>query len=649
MSATPLRRDIQGLRGIAVLLVVLYHAGVPLAPGGFVGVDVFFVISGYLITRLLVEEVESTGRIDLARFLARRALRLLPAALVTVLIVALASLAYYPPLERDAILAAARAASLYVANLWFTLQAVDYLGGHAASNPMLHMWSLGVEEQFYLVWPLAVALAAAWWPATGVRRRVAGMVAVLGVASFAACVVLTSTSQPWAFFGMPARAWEFALGALVCLQAPRWRRLQASAAGAFAALGLLAVMWAVLWLNDGHAFPGAWALLPAGGSALLLAALEGGADSRVRRLLGHAALVRTGDVSYAWYLVHWPVLAAVAAWTPRPGEAAVVLAVIASWLMAWGLYHWVEQPFRSDRARRTAARKVLFAALLSTLAVALLLTALRRHQAGEPVDPDQSRYAAARADVSPVYARGCHVDFPATQAVVCEAGPPAAARTVVLLGDSHAAHWYPALDRLAADSQWRLLSLTKSGCPAAAVSVLNAALRRDYFECDRWREDALRRIAEYKPDLVVIGNAAAYGVEPARWEEGTLTSLRALHDAGVRAVAVLRDTPAPGFDVPVCLARAAHRGQSAALACPFDIEKALAASASLAEAERRAVAASMNARWIDMTPAICPAGRCALETAEGLVRFSDAGHLSARQSTALAEPLRQALDDWAPR
>lgn len=649
MSATPLRRDIQGLRGIAVLLVVLYHAGVPLAPGGFVGVDVFFVISGYLITRLLVEEVESTGRIDLARFLARRALRLLPAALVTVLVVALFSLGYYPPLERDAILAAARAASLYVANVWFTLQAVDYLGGHAASNPMLHMWSLGVEEQFYIVWPLAVALAAAWWPGRGVRRRVASMVGLLAVVSLAACVALTATSQPWAFFGMPARAWEFALGALICLQASRWRQLPDPAAGVLAILGLLAVLSSALWLNHGHALPGAWALLPAGGSALLLATLEGSADTWVRRLLSHAALVRTGDVSYAWYLVHWPVLAAIAAWTPRPGEGVVALAVILSWLMAVCLHRWVEQPFRSVRAKRVATRRVLFVALLSTLAVALLLSALRRHQASQPVDPDQARYAAARADLPPVYARGCHVDFPATQAVVCEAGVPAATRTVVLLGDSHAAHWFPALARLAENSQWRLLSLTKSGCPAAAVSVFNAALRRDYVECDRWREDALRRIAGYRPELVVIGNSAAYGVDPAHWKVGMRTTLQTLHVSGVRAVAVLRDTPAPGFDVPVCLARAAYRGQPASHACPVDVEQAMVASADIAEAERLAVAASANARWIDMTEAICPAGRCALETAAGLVRFSDAGHLSARQSEALAEPLRHALGDWAPR
>lgn len=648
MSATPLRRDVQGLRGVAVLVVVLYHAGVPLAPGGFVGVDVFFVISGYLITRLLVDEAQAHGRIDLPAFLARRARRLLPAALTTVLAVALLSLWYYPPLERDAILGAARAASLYVANLWFTLQAVDYLGGHAASNPMLHMWSLGVEEQFYLVWPLAVAAAVRWWPGPDARARAAGLVAVIGLVSLAGCVVLTSASQPWAFFGMPARAWEFALGALVCLHAQRLRALPPAVARGAAVAGVLAVLAAVLLMNDRMLFPGAWALLPAAGSALLLAGLERADDGLARRLLSQAVMVRVGDVSYAWYLVHWPVLAAVAAWTPRPGEWARALAVLASWLLAVALYRFVEQPWRRGRLALAAPWRVLFAALLGTVGAALLLTGLRRHEAGAPVDPVQARYAAARSDASPVYARGCHADFAVTRAVACEAGVAGAERTVVLLGDSHAAHWFPALERLARESGWRLLSLTKSGCPAVQVTVVNAALRRPYVECDRWREDALRRIAEAKPWLVVLGSSAAYGVPAPQWEEGLRRTLAALEGAGAGSVAVLRDTPLPGFDVPVCLARAAQRGQPAAVACAIDFDAALAPGNPIAEAERRAVAAAANARWVDMSAAICPGRHCDPEV-DGLVRFSDASHLSARQSVALAAPLRRALEETAPR
>jgi peptidoglycan/LPS O-acetylase OafA/YrhL len=206
-----IRTDIQGLRGIAVLLVVLYHAGVPGLGGGFVGVDVFFVISGYLITGLLMREVGATGRIDFWRFIARRARRLLPAALLVVAVTCLAAAWVCSPLELSEILAAARATSLYVANLWFALRAVDYLGGDAASNPFLHMWSLGVEEQFYLVWPLL--LGWLFRP----RRLQAWMVATFAV-SLVACVAMTLHVQPWAYFAMPFRAWEFALGALVRTQ-----------------------------------------------------------------------------------------------------------------------------------------------------------------------------------------------------------------------------------------------------------------------------------------------------------------------------------------------------------------------------------------------------------------------------------------------
>jgi peptidoglycan/LPS O-acetylase OafA/YrhL len=643
-----MRRDIQGLRGLAVLMVVLYHAGVPFVPGGFVGVDVFFVISGFLITRLLVDELEAHGRIDIAAFLARRARRLLPAALALIALVAVAASWFYPPMERDGILAAARAAGLYVANLWFARRSVDYLGGQEAENPMLHMWSLGVEEQFYLVWPLAIALAAALVPAARVRMRVLRMVAVLSLASLAASLWMTARAQPWAFFGTPFRAWEFGLGALVHLFGERLRALPARRTQGLAAIGLTAVLLGAALLDDHLAFPGTWALAPAAGTALLLAGLQREDDGPVRRALGQRMLARVGDVSYSWYLWHWPLLVAVASWGPDVNAWHKAGVVLASLVLAELSYRGVEQPFRRGTAGRVPARHVLAAALLATVVAALLLTLARRSAANEPTSEAQKRYAAARADIPSIYARGCHADFAVTDVRECTSGEPDARSTVVLFGDSHAAHWYPALERLAASSGWRLVSITKSGCPAVDVTVVNAVLRREFRECDEWRAKALRGIAAMGPALVVMGNSSRYGVPPALWEAGARRTLTALEEGGVRAAVLMRDTPVPGFSVPLCLARADYRHRPAEGLCAFDREAALSAGRAIDGAERRAANASPRGSVVDMSTSICPLTRCPVVVA-GRVRFSDGNHLTATYSAELADELRIALDPALPR
>ena len=205
------RADVQGLRGIAVLIVVLYHFGVPGLSGGFIGVDVFFVISGFLITGLLAREVLTTGHLAFVRFFARRARRLLPAALFVTLVTVVVALWIFPPMEQREMVSGARAASLYLSNHWLAGRSVDYLAGDGDSNLLLHMWSLAVEEQFYLVWPLVVVGALR----LGRPRRWGLLIAALSVASLFACVDMTWHTQPLAFFLMPFRAWEFGAGALV--------------------------------------------------------------------------------------------------------------------------------------------------------------------------------------------------------------------------------------------------------------------------------------------------------------------------------------------------------------------------------------------------------------------------------------------------
>src|SRR5689334_14764609 len=223
------RPDIEGLRGIAILLVVLFHAGVSFVAGGFVGVDVFFVLSGYFITGLLVREHEENGHIDLTSFWGKRSLKLLPPLVVVLLATLVAVMTLYAPIDRARIAATARAVALYSGNLEFASAGVDYFS--SGENPLLHTWSLAVEEQFYFVWPLLFVLLAILWARRAStefgeqdrlsRRPLLMGVALAGIGSFVVSLWLTDTAQPWAFFGMPARIWEFALGGALAIWAER--------------------------------------------------------------------------------------------------------------------------------------------------------------------------------------------------------------------------------------------------------------------------------------------------------------------------------------------------------------------------------------------------------------------------------------------
>src|SRR5215213_5449446 len=260
------RSDVEGLRGVAVLAVLAYHAGVGGARGGFVGVDVFYVLSGFLITGLLWKELQDSGRLRLGAFYARRARRLLPAAVLVLVITLVASSLWLSPLQVPVVATDAVAAALYVANYRFAIQRTDYLAD-ASPSPLQHYWSLGVEEQFYFIWPvllLGVFLGAMRLRVRSPARAAAMVLALAGAGSLVLSLRLTAVSQPWAFFSPPTRAWELAAGGLVALAAPALRRLPGVAAATLGWLGLEAILWSITRLGPSTplaAPPRGWAPL----------------------------------------------------------------------------------------------------------------------------------------------------------------------------------------------------------------------------------------------------------------------------------------------------------------------------------------------------------------------------------------------------
>ncbi|MEY4607772.1 MAG: hypothetical protein RLY45_2532 [Actinomycetota bacterium] len=346
------RRDIEGLRALAVVAVLLFHFGVPGTSGGFVGVDVFFVISGFLITTLLVAERERDGAISVLRFYARRARRLLPISTVVVATTAIAASRLLDPTRLDDIAAELRASALFAANLLFADRGTNYLTASLEPSPVLHFWSLAVEEQFYFIWPALIAAVTASASRSQVRRRTAVAMCMVIAASYCLSGLLTAGYPTWSYYGLHTRAWELGLGALLAAGAPTVARVPAAVRAAAGWAGIAAVFGSVVLLGSVDEFPGWIAMVPVAATVAVLASGESSRDAA----WGPAALLRwrplqyLGSRSYSLYLWHWPalVIAESHRGEPLPASWRVLLAggVV---LVAEAGYRIVEQPVRSSR------------------------------------------------------------------------------------------------------------------------------------------------------------------------------------------------------------------------------------------------------------------------------------------------------------
>ncbi|OZC03406.1 acyltransferase family protein [Rubricoccus marinus] len=701
-TATPRptwRQDIQGLRGIAVLLVVLYHAGVPGFSGGYIGVDVFFVLSGYLITGLLVREVNETGRVDLWRFYARRARRLLPAAAALIVGVALFAAVFYAPVEQALIARTALATAAYASNLLFVSDATDYLAAGAETNPLLHTWSLAVEEQFYIAWPLLVGVLLAGWAAfrkAGAaprhRQRLVWGAALVSLLSFGFMLALMGSRYAhWAFFFSPARAWEFGLGALAVLapQAASGARGDATDNGeparglaglrfeggsdpvsplahALGWAGLIAVLASGVAFTTTTPFPGWAALLPTVGTALALRGGTAATRTALARTLAWRPLQELGRLSYSWYLWHWPVLVFAAGLYGELPLATRVALALGSLLLAEVSYRFIENPVRHNRWFAASSRRGL--GLLAGVTVLSLvigggwyvaargLAESPRHRALTNVlkdVPDLYERECQRSTVSDTLGEDCTDVFASGENLASGADStptvqaPETGREVVLLGDSHAAQWAPALQAIAKQRGWTLSYHTKSGCAPLGVSYVDPRLDRIYTECETWTGLVMDSIRAARPDLVVLAISHQTPISPEAWREGMDQTLVALAEASGDVV-VFRDTPWAPTDTPVCLSRQEHYAAFGRTPDPSSCD--FAADHDSGERVYAILKASARARGasvLDLTDLVCPGGTCTARRGE-MVTFRDPHHITATYAEALAEPLARELDRVVP-
>jgi peptidoglycan/LPS O-acetylase OafA/YrhL len=669
------RRDIEGLRAVAVLLVVAYHCGLPLVTGGYIGVDVFFVISGFLITGLLLRELRSTGTLSIPGFYARRALRLLPAATVVVVATVAAATWWLPPLRRDGIFLDALHTTFYGINYRLASIGTDYLGAEGDPSPLQHFWSLAVEEQFYLIWPpLLLAVAV------GLRRRrafdttrVYAVLAAVVVGSFLLSVWQTGANASWAYFGAHTRAWELGIGALVAVAAGTLERLSRGTAVWLSVAGLAAIGGSAIAYSPATAFPGSAALLPVLGTAAVIA----GGCAQPSRLLSGAALQGIGRLSYSWYLWHWPFLIiAPFALGSDPAWWLKVLIAAAAFVAAMLTYALVENPLRHLAALRERPwRGVIAGVAMSALSASLclLITAVATHaergssyraealtpatfnantlqqliaaSVDAPAVPANltPKLARAGSDKPQLYRDGCSGDFNDPEVKTpCAYGDLTSPTTVVIFGDSHAGHWFPALEKIALARQWKLVVVIKSACSAADALIYIDALKRQFDECTQWRTAAWQRIRSLRPTMVIMASTAeggeilhVTGDQDVAWTKAWTTSMDAVSGPGTK-VYFINDTPWHGTVVPECLS--AHLDDPQA--CARSRQDAI-----LMPKRRQMVIAAAKARGvtiIDPLPWFCTTSACPVIIGNVLV-YKDRHHISTVYSRLLAPLLSAEL------
>jgi peptidoglycan/LPS O-acetylase OafA/YrhL len=693
------RADIDGLRAVAVLAVVLFHADTPGLTGGFVGVDVFFVISGFLITGQLWRQVNSTGTVALARFYGARARRLLPAGCAVLIATAVATALLLPALPARHVLTDGVASALYVGNYRFAIEGTDYLAGETAPSTFQHYWSLGVEEQFYLLWP-ALMMGIAWLAARRRRRGYGSsaspylvVLSAVTAASFGLALAWTHELPSWAFFSLPTRAWELAAGGLIAVTTQFWAGLRAEWASVVAAAGLSLIVVSCIELGTTTPYPGTAALLPVLGAALVIGGGHQAFDVGASRLLSSPPARAVGRLSYSWYLWHWPVLvlAPVAVGHPLGLPARLAAAVMSLGLAALTL-RFIENPVRRAASIRRSARRslaiggaVTAAAVAVGLTLSTILPAPVGHGAAAPVltvstsNPSgvpaadsfesavqqltanvQDAVAAsagltavpanltpsiadAPADKPSVFTNGCVRSWLEVGQNECAGGDTTAPTTVALVGDSHAAMWSPSFKEIAVQRHWRLETLGKVTCPLQDLPITSPYLGREYTECVQWRGQVMARLQAERPRLIVLSMSRRYGgdfgftsYDPA-WLD-TLTHLVADLKRTGAVVLVLGPVPDPHTNVPTCLS--GHLEDASACAQP----RSAAVNDGGIAAESAATIAG-GGQYADVTQLFCTAERCPMIVGNNMV-FRDDNHLTVEYAQSLA-PVIGALADRA--
>jgi len=581
------RPDVQGLRAVAVLLVVLFHGGASFVSGGYVGVDVFFVISGFVITGVLLRERASSGRTSILAFYGRRCRRIIPAATLVIIVTVAVTYLFLGDLSGAQTAVDGRWAAVFLANFHFASEGTNYLASQQLPSPFQNYWSLSVEEQFYLVYPTLFLVMAAVLTRISLRVRLTVGLAAVVVVSFVVSVVQTSSNPTVAYFSPFTRAWELALGGLVAVGTHWLLRLPAPVAALMTWLGLGAILVSAVIFNSQTAYPGSLVAIPVVGAAFIIAGGVVAPRYGVESLLRLPPFGWLGNLSYSLYLWHWPILIIAAESRQQTSMSFLqnlpwlLLALIASVVS----YALVENPIRHakfparNRWASVGLGSGLVAVTLAVVTVTLPATSEAstagphdRVAAGTPSEVAQSVSDSVTvqrlpADLTPSLRAVsgdwgappglCKPAVPAVSVPSCVFGDPRGLHTMVLYGDSHALMWFQAMDAIAIRAHWRLVILGKGYCMANKYSAAAIAAKYLYRICGTWQAFAVQRIKQIDPELVVITQEYQNNVDKvpfttAQWQRALQATLGELAGPHTRFV-VLGNIPTADPDPPNCL------------------------------------------------------------------------------------------------
>ena len=586
------RPDVEGLRAVAVLAVVFYHAAVPGVTGGFIGVDVFFVISGFVITGLLLRERSGTGHTSILNFYARRVRRIMPAATLVILVVVAASYLVLGYVSGNSVADDGRWAAVFLSNFHFEAVGTNYFTAKLPPSPLQNFWSLSVEEQFYVVYPTLFLVLARLKGRLSLQAKLAIALVVVIVASYWLSVVQTASQPTTAYFSPFTRAWELALGALVAVGTPWLKRIPVQGAALLTWAGLAAIAVAAFTFTAQTPYPGSLVAIPVLGAALVIAGGVVAPRLGAEQLLGLAPFQWFGKRSYSLYLWHWPILIIAA---EQAGKSSLplwenVILVLLAIVVSMASYRFVENPVRHwNLPSRTTvfAGIAVVAATVAILSLVIGIESTPTSSSAVPAAPDVQavlrEVAAAKsittvpADIQPSPSEaaadwGGHANDRCTPTPsqssepICVLGDRRATRSMVVLGDSHALMWLEALDSIAQQAHWKLIDLGKPSCPAEIVTPINppgiGPVGGPYTVCDQWHQWAIRWINRTQPNLLVITQESdTYFFHATQWRDGMLALLKDIKSPKTKKV-ILGNVPLLPKTGPACLAAHTHDVQA---------------------------------------------------------------------------------------
>ena len=641
-----MRRDIQALRGLAVLAVILYHVGGFGFHGGFLGVDIFFVISGYVITKKLSETEGALPEV-LKGFYLRRIRRILPTSVLVITLTMAGSYLFLSPLSFHRIAMDGWAATLLVPNLFFLHQQTNYLNQGLDASPFLHYWSLGVEEQFYFLWPLVFF--------TLFKKRI--LPVLISLIVFAGVgIIWTSHNSVQSFYLPFTRFWEFMAGAALIYLPPLAKLWSGSEnkksqglTGFFALFAWAAAIISTIFITSEHPTPGLTTVIPVLAATGII-------------LVGfNAPLLRPmawlGDISFSLYLVHWPVIIFFANGKISLALTTRIFIIALSIGIAAVMYYLYENPVR--RSKKIAARSLL------VLVVALLIGSLSAGGLQAASSRVTTSTKAFSIDLSEpiIYANGCHLAFDVVQVNgPCVFGDTSATRTIALVGDSHAAQWFAGLNLAAKTHHWKLLALTKSSCPPAIWAIKRAgALDK---ACVSWAAKVQKQLSTIKPEITLLSSYTQYqySIDPTiavaaqasmagpsyaeKWSAALydfaqpLISAHNSSSTGSSAsaqaqsrVIILGDTPNPPLNSPSCLAK--HLTKPSA--CDFNYV------ASAATTQTKSLASNLGIEYLDPISWLCVKNSCPAIFGKHNT-YRDASHISVATSLYFSATMAKALN-----